>query len=179
MARDFEDIHDIDDLDDDELSQLVRTHLAAHHGIDADDVSVRVDDGLVILNGRVGTESEMRIAEHVVTDVIGLVNVRNELVVDPIRRAESPMDVEEHLVDEDLHEGLLLGDRPVPLSDEVAQVGDQLDDRDLDVDDEHTFGTTDVQKAIESASSYIPPSSPTPEGLGGADVSPGAMGEDH
>ena len=56
MARDFEDIHDIDDLSDDELGALVREHLAANHSIDADDISVRVDDdGVVFLNGRVGT----------------------------------------------------------------------------------------------------------------------------
>jgi hypothetical protein len=170
MARDFEDIHDTDDLSDDELSGLVRNHLAAHNGIDADDLSVRTEEGLVILNGRVGTESEMRMAEHVVTDVLGL-TVRNEIVVDPIRRAESPMDVEEHIADEDRHEGLLLGDRPVPFSDEVAQVTDFIEER--------TLGTTDVQKAIEEGTSYIPPEAPTPEGFSGVDVHPGAMGEDH
>lgn len=179
MAHDFEDIHDIDDLSDEELSALVRGHLAGNHSIDADDISVRSEDGVVILGGRVGTEGEMRIAEHVVTDVLGIVDVRNELVVDPMRRAESPTDVEEHLVDEEQHEGLLLGDRPVPLSDEVSQVVDQQDDRDFGLHDEQTFGTSDVQRAIESGASYIPPTSPTPEGLSGEDVSPGAMGEDH
>ena len=173
MARDYEDIHDIDDLSDDELGALVRQHLAGNHGIDADDISVRSEDGVVVLNGRVGTESEMRIAEHVVTDVLGIVDVRNELVVDPIRRAESPVDIDEHLASEEANEGLLLGDRPVPLSDEVAQVADE------GLGDEQVFGTTDVQKAIEGGTAYIPPTSPTPEGLGGSDVSPGAMGEDH
>jgi BON domain len=171
MARDYEDINDTDDLSDDELSGLVRDHLADHHGIDADDLSVRTEDGVVILNGRVGTEGEMRIAEHVVTDVLGLAFVRNEIVVDPMRRAESPMDVEEHLADEADHEGLLLGDRPVPFSDEVAQV--------TDFAEEQALGTSDVQKAIEEGTAYIPPEAPTPEGLSGSDVGPGAMGEDH
>ena len=45
MARDFEDIHDLDDLSDTELRDLVREHLAAHRGIDADDVGVTVRDG--------------------------------------------------------------------------------------------------------------------------------------
>src|SRR5215207_2963540 len=113
MARDYEDIHDLDDLSDDELAALVREHLAGNHAIDADDVSVRVDgDGVVYLNGRVGTEAEMRIAEHVVTDVLGLANVRNELVVDPLRRAESGEDPDDHVAEIEAQEGLLLGDVP-------------------------------------------------------------------
>ena len=172
MARDYEDIHDIDDLSDDELGALVREHLRGNNAIDVDDISVRVaGDGVVYLNGRVGTEGEMRIAEHVVTDVLGLANVRNELVVDPIRRAQSPEDPEEHEAELEASEGLLLGDSP-----------EQRDDYDaLERDDEsaQVFGTTDVQQSISSGASYIPPTSPTPEGLGGSDAGPGAMGEDH
>src|SRR5215217_5206531 len=65
MARDYEDIHDIDDLNDDELTGLVREHLAAHKGLDVDDIAVRTADGVVHLEGRVGTEAELRIAERV------------------------------------------------------------------------------------------------------------------
>jgi hypothetical protein len=36
-----------------------------------------------------------------------------------------------------------------------------------------------VQKAIADGASYIPPTSPTPEGLSGTDAGSGAMGEDH
>ena len=172
MARDYEDIHDIDDLSDDELGALVREHLAGNHSIDADDISVRVDDeGVVFLNGRVGTEGEMRIAEHVVTDVLGLVNVRNELVVDPIRRGESSIDPDEHAAEIDAEEGLLLGDMPGQRDDyDALEHGD---------DEAQVFGTTDVQQAISSGAAYIPPTSPTPEGLSGTDAGPGAMGEDH
>ena len=165
MARDYEDIHDIDDLSDDELGALVREHLRGNNAVDV------ADDGGVYLSGRVGTEGEMRIAEHVVTDVLGLANVRNELVVDPMRRAQSPDDPEEHEAELDANEGLLLGDSP-----------EQRDDYDaLDRDDEsaQVFGTTDVQQSISSGAAYIPPTSPTPEGLGGSDAGPGAMGEDH
>lgn len=170
MARDFEDIHDIDDLGDDELRELVREHLAAHNGIDVDDINVHVEKGRVRLLGRVGTEAEARIAEHVVTDGLGLQNVSNELVVDATRRAESPMAMDEHLADEEKTEGLLLGDRPVPLADTVAEVEDELDDR--------LWGTTDVQKTISEGTAWIPPESPTPEGLGGTDSTPGMLGED-
>jgi hypothetical protein len=44
MARDFENLHDIDDLSDDELRGLVREHLAAHNGLDVDDLSVAVNE---------------------------------------------------------------------------------------------------------------------------------------
>ena len=173
MARDYEDIHGIDDLNDDELTGLVREHLAAHNGIDPDDIVVRTADGVVHLVGRVGTEAELRIAEHVLTDVVGVVQFENELVVDPIRRADSPEAIDDHLADEEAHEGLLLGDRTAGQADEVWQArGDE------DVD-ERLFGTTDVQSSIAHGTAYVPPTSPTPEGLGGTSTGPGAMGEDH
>jgi hypothetical protein len=171
MARDFEDIHSIDDLADDELRELVRERIAEHAGLDPGDITVRVEEGQVVLEGRVGTDGERRIAEHVVTDVIGIVDVRNDLVVDAIRRAESPMDIDEHLNEEDRTEGLLLGDRPPQREDEDA----------LHHDDENEYaeGTTDVQKAMESGAPWIPPESPTPEGMRGTDADLGSMGEDH
>lgn len=173
MARDYEDIHGLDDLNDDELTGLVREHLAAHNGIDPDDIVVRTADGVVHLAGRVGTEAELRIAEHVLTDVVGVVQFENELVVDPIRRADSPEAIDDHLADEEAHEGLLLGDRTAGQADEVRQArGDE------DVD-ERLFGTTDVQSSIAHGTAYVPPTSPTPEGLGGTSTGPGAMGEDH
>src|SRR5437764_8583863 len=100
MARDFEDLNDTDDLSDDELRGLVREQLSAHNGLDIDDITVRIEDGTVVLGGRVGTDGERLIAEHVVTDVLGLA-VQNDIFVDPVRRAESPEAIDEHLVDED------------------------------------------------------------------------------
>jgi hypothetical protein len=167
MARDFEDLHDLDDLDDDELRELVRNHLAAHNALDIDDLDVRVENGVVYLDGRVGTDAERQVAEHVVTDVLGIQTVENGIFVDPTRRAASPEAIDEHLAEEDRTDGLMLGDRPVPLSPEVEQVAE-----DSDV---HLYGTTDVQKSIESGAGWIPPESPTPEGTGGI----GEFGEDH
>jgi hypothetical protein len=166
MARDFEDVHDIDDLSDRELRDLVRERLAANNALDVDDLTITVESGTVVLAGRVGTDHERRTAEHVVTDVLGIRDYRNEIFVDPIRRAESPEDIEDHLADEEQRDGLLLGDRPVPLSPEVEQ----------DTDDEESalYGTTDVGRAIRDATSWIPPESPTPEGL-----AEGEAGEDH
>jgi hypothetical protein len=175
MERDFENVHDLENLSDAELRQLVRNHLAAHNALDADDIAVRVEGGVVVLEGRVGTEAERRIAEHVVTDLLGITSVRNDILIDPIRRAESPEAVDDHLVEEARTEGLLLGDRPVPYDDEAVPLDDETTNP-----DERLFGTTDVQDAIAGGTAWIPPESPTPEGISGADADEADLsGEDH
>lgn len=157
MAGDFEDLHDLENLSDRELRDLVREHLEASTAIDIDDITVRIEDGVVVLEGRVGDAGEEQVAEHVLTDVLGIKKFRNELVSDPIRRAESPMAIDDHLADEERHEGLLLGDRVVSLSDESQHLADSPE--------EESEGTTDVGRSIEGAMPWIPPESPTPEGL--------------
>ncbi len=171
MAHDFEDLHDLDDLSDDELRDLARDALREHQLLDADDITVRVEDGVVILAGRVGTEAELRVAERVITDRLGVEQVENELVVDALRRSESPEAVDDHLADEAEREGLLLGDRTRPLSPEASHLEEDIDAR--------LFGTTDVGNAIEEGNAWIPPTGPTPEGLSGQDARPSEMGEDH
>jgi BON domain-containing protein len=170
MARDFEDVHDIDDLSDDELRGLVREHLAADSALDIDDLSIAVESGHVILDGRVGTDEERRIAEHIVTDVLGVEDYENNIFVDPVRRATSPEAADDNLAEEDATEGRLLGDRPVNLSPEVES---RREDEDAQL-----YGTTDVGHAIEEGTSWIPPEAPTPEGYPGEDER-GEFGEDH
>jgi len=138
---------------------------------DPNDVDVSVSSGVVRLSGRVGTEEELRIVEHVVTDIVGIERIASELVVDPIRRAESPEPIDEHLVDEELHEGLLLGDRAGQDDPEAEHLRENLR--------AELFGTTDVQEAIEGAIPWNPPDSPTPEGLSGSDAGPNEMNDDH
>ena len=157
MAGDFEDLHDIENLSDRELRDLVREHLEASTALDIDDITVRVEDGMVILEGRVGDAGEEQVAEHVLTDVLGITSFQNNLVADQIRRAESPEAIDDHLAEEDRTEGLLLGDRPVSLTDESAHLAD--------APEEESEGTTVVGKSIEGALPWIPPESPTPEGL--------------
>lgn len=166
---DFEDIHGVGELSDRELRDLVRTHLQAHNGLDADYITVQVQNGAVTLEGRVGTDYERRVAEHVLTDTLGLTSVKNALVVQAIHRAESPMDIDDHVVDEERAEGLLLGDRPVPLNPESETAHEDAEAR--------LYGTTDVGKAIAEGTAWIPPESPTQEGLEG--TSGGTAGEDH
>ena len=97
--RDYENMHDIEELDDRELRDLVREQLSAHTALDIDDITVTAAQGSVTLEGRVGTEGEKRVAEHVLTDVLGITDFTNDLVIDPIRRGESPIDIDEHLAD--------------------------------------------------------------------------------
>ena len=168
MARDFEDMHDIENLSPDELRDLVRTQLEAHNMLDVDDINVHVENGQVRLLGRVGTDGEARVAERVVTDTLGFVNVSNELVVDAMRRDESPEAIDEHLVNEERTQGLLLGDMPPQQGDEAAQVEDGIDER--------LFGSTDVQSTIAKGLPWTPPDGPTPDGMSGTDS---MTGEDH
>ncbi len=167
MARDFEDIHDLDNLSDDELRELVRQHLTANNAVDIDDITVRTDAGRVILEGRVGTDAERRVAEHVLTDVLGIENYENAIFVDPVRRAVSPEDAEEHLANEDAQNGLLLGDQPSSHSPEAEHLAEDLDAR--------LYGSTDAHQATEDGTAWIPPESPTPEGP----AEGGEFGEDH
>ena len=164
MEKDYEDIRETDHLIDNELRALVRDQLDTQLAFDPDDVEVSVRSGVVRLSGRVGTDEELRIVERVVTDLVGLKSVKNELVVDPIRRAESPEAIDEHLVDEEMHEGLLLGDTPRPEDPEAGHVHENIR--------AELFGTTDVQEAIGGAIPWNPPDSPTPEGTSEMETTP-------
>jgi len=171
VEKDYEDIRDTDDLSDNELRALVRDTFDQQLMFDPDDVEVSVRNRVVTLSGRVGTEEEVRIAERVVTDMVGLENLQNNLVVDPIRRAESPEAIDEHLVDEEMHEGLLRGGRTRSEDPEAAHLHEDLRSE--------LFGTSDVQEAIEDGIPWNPPDGPTPEGLSGSDADPNVMNDDH
>jgi hypothetical protein len=156
MADDFENVGDIENLSPSELKQRIEQELQEHTGLDAGDINVHVENGMVRLIGRVGTEGETRIAEHLVTDKLGIVSVSNELVVDELRRATSPEAIDEHLVDEERRSELLLGDKAVPLSPEAEHLEENIEGE--------LYGTTDVQKSIQDGVPYIPPERATPEG---------------
>lgn len=171
MAEDFEDSAGLDNLSDGELRSLIRDRLDEQVSFDPADVEVGVNRGVVRLSGRVGTENELRIVEHLLTDVIGISRVENDIYVDTIRRAESPIAIDDHLADEQAHEGLLLGDRPRSESPEAERL---VEDLPAELD-----GTADVGEAISEGIPWNPPSSPTPEGLRGTDVAPDTGGEQH
>lgn len=162
MADDFDNTDDLENMTDDELLQHVRAQLESQNGFDADDIIVEIRNGGVTLSGRVGTDSELRIVDHVLTDVIGIGDVDNQIVVDELRRAVSPEDIDEHLADENAHSGLLLGDSSAQYTAESAHL--------VDDEDEESTGTHDITEAIEGAVPWIPPESPTPEGIGSQDT---------
>jgi hypothetical protein len=170
MARDFEDVNDLDDLSDEELRGLVREHLASDSALDIDDLTINVEDGHVRLDGRVGTDEERRIAEHIVTDVLGIEDYENNIFVDPLRRAMNSEAADDNVAEEEATEGRLLGDRPVGISPESETKVEDLD--------AELYGTTDVGHAIEEGTAWIPPEAPTPEGYPGQDER-GEFGEDH
>jgi hypothetical protein len=167
VEKDYEDIRDIDHLTDNELRAMVRDEFEAQLAFDPDDVDVSVASGVVRLSGRVGTDEELRIVERVATDVVGIERLKSELVVDSMRRAESPEAIDEHLVDERLHEGLLLGDSPRPEDPEAEHLHENIR--------AELFGTTDVQQAIEGAIPWNPPDGPTPEGIEGSEDTPSEL----
>lgn len=171
MEKDYEDIRELDNLSDGELRALIRDTFEQQLLFDPDDVDISVKNRVVSLSGRVGTEEELRIAERVVTDMVGLENIRNNIVVDPIRRAESPEAIDENLVDEELHEDLLLGGRVRSDDPEAEHLHEDLRSE--------LFGTTDVHEAIEEGIPWNPPDGPTPEGLGGSDAGPNVMNDKH
>lgn len=170
MEKDYEDIDEIDELTDGELRALVRDRLEEQLAFDPDDVNVAVRGGVVHLSGRVGTEEELRIVEHVVTDLIGIKEVKNDLFVDPMRRAESPVAADESTVDEELHEGLLLGDRPGQDDPEAEHLREDMR--------AELFGTTDIHESMEEGIPWNPPDGPTPEGTSGTDAAPDLMDDD-
>jgi BON domain len=171
VERDYEDIRDTDDLSDNELRALVRDTFDQQLAFDPDDVDIAVRSGVVSLSGRVGTEEEFRIIERVVTDLVGLKNLQNGLVVDPLRRAESPAAIDEHLADEELRQGLLLGDVPRNDDPEAEHLHEDLRSE--------LFGTADVHNSIANAVPWNPPDTPTPEGVSGEDASPNVMNDEH
>jgi hypothetical protein len=189
MADDYDNTDDIENLSDDELCAYVLQELRAQNAFDVDDLTLSVDEGILTLSGRVGTEEELRIIDHVVTDVLGLIDADNQVVVDELRRAESPMAIDDHLVEEGQSEGLLLGDRAVPFSPEAEHLADRAtrNDPDDQLTDElasearldDAGGTHDLQQAIEGAEPWIPPESPTPEGVSGQDQGNFGIDERH
>jgi osmotically-inducible protein OsmY len=67
---------------DERIKKDVAEHLMGDGRLDASDVGVRVDDGIVILSGIVSTYSERIAAEEDAVQVIGVRRVDNEIEVD-------------------------------------------------------------------------------------------------
>jgi hypothetical protein len=159
MSRDYEDLHSPDQLDDDELRRLVREQLTETSGLDVTQISVNASGGSVVLSGKVGTDEERQIADHVLTDVLGLDKFRNDLVVDFNYRAEAPEASDDHSADRGSGDDAPELDIEVPLSGESPFLADTV----IDAPD----GASDPESALEEGTTWSPPDGPTPEGLPG------------
>jgi BON domain len=158
MAQDFENVFDLDDLSDEELRTLVREQLAQDDALDVDGILVHAKDGYVTLSGRVGTEGEKQIADHVLSDVIGLENFANDLIVDPVRRDEEP-----EAADEAVARAAARGEDPLLGGSDLSDTDDEAR-RATDNDEASLFGTRDIESVMENGVPWIPPDEPTPEG---------------
>ena len=173
MADDFDNTDEIQNLNDDELRQLVMDQLRDQPMLDGDAIGVHVHAGKVTVSGTVGTEEESRILDHFLTDTVGVSDLTNNVVIDELYRAESPEAMDEHLADEELHEGLLIGDKASQFTAESEHLADMPETDSL----EDQGGTHDIGKAIEEGEPWIPPEGPTPEGLSGLE-NEGTFGHD-
>jgi hypothetical protein len=153
MAKDYEDFYDIESMTDDELQAVVREHLQAHPDLDPDGIELNVSEGQVRVAGRVGTEAEYQIIEHVLTDVIG-VEVQNDLVIDELARHQQSEAADEASV------GLRTDGAAHGGADRTEDSAEHL----MTDTAAEQFGTDDVSEAVERGYSYNPPDSPVQEG---------------
>lgn len=171
VTRDYEDLHNLDELDDSELRRLVQEQLSQHDRLDITEIMVHASGGVVTLAGRVGTDQERRIAEHVLTDVLGIQKFTNDLLVDPNFRATNPEAADEAQAYDASEDGKSLIDVEVPLSGESAYLADGVI--------EGPNGASDMESVMEDGTTWSPPDSPTPEGLRGTDAGPEEMDGRH
>ena len=162
MSPDFGRMLDTDGMSDDELYDVIMQEFNEQPEIDAGWIDVGVKDGFVTLAGRVGSDSEARIAENILTDVLGVNNFANELVVDELHRGTNPEAADDAIV-ADLEVDDQRGEEGVrSTSDTAEHLVEDLEG--------HAYGTHDMQSAIEEGMSYEPPDRPTADGYGSGEA---------
>ena len=150
MAREYDDLYDITNLDDGELKDLVLQELGEYPDIDVDLVEVNVEQGRVRLSGRVGTEQEVQAVEHVITDLLGIDRVQNELVIFDAVRGQRSESADDAAVEE------MEADPQLSVSAGHTITSDTAQHLVEDLEAEH-FGTHNPQEAVERGTSYEPP----------------------
>ena len=66
---------------DDRIYEEVCEALQDDPTVDATDIGVKVHDGIVTLEGHAGNRMEKRVAEMIVCDIPGVLDVRNEITL--------------------------------------------------------------------------------------------------
>lgn len=151
------DIFDFSGMTDDELYDVVVQELQEHPELDAEWVEVRVRDGHVTLSGRVGSDSEVSVAEQVIVEILGLEKFTNELVVDELHRGEMP-EAADDAVMQDQEVDAQYGETNENQSDTAAHLVEDLGAQ--------TYGTHSVTDAVNDGATYSPPDRPMGEGYG-------------
>jgi hypothetical protein len=151
------DIFDFSGMTDDELYDVVVQQLREHPEVDSEWVEVNVKDGHVTLSGRVGSDTEISVAEQVVTGILGLTEFTNELMVDELHRGETP-EAADDAVAQDLEAGSQYGGTNDNQSDTAAHLVEDLDAQ--------TYGTHSLSDAVNDGAAYSPPDRPMGEGYG-------------
>jgi hypothetical protein len=155
MAGDYEDVYDIEEMDDGELRDLILQKLEEEAAVDLERLEIRVADGNVTLEGRVGTERELQQIEQVVSDMLGISDAHNDVVVDELVRAERADAADEAAAEDAAADA--------PLGEGGHRTSDTADH--MLADTEHDqFGTSNPQEATERGFSYNPPQRPEQEG---------------
>lgn len=155
MPGDFEDLYDLDNLDDAELYDLILQQMTEYPDLDPDLIDLRVEDGFITMEGRVGTEQELQTFEHILTEVLGIANYSNNLVLDELVRAEHSEGADDAIVEDEEVDAQTgeEGEYTEPSADHLIE--------DLEGD---LYSTHDVHRAIERGESYEPPDRPLQEG---------------
>jgi hypothetical protein len=151
------DIFDFSGMTDDELYDLVVQQLREHPEVDEGWIQVGVKDGHVTLSGRVGSDSEVSVAEQVVTEILGIEAFTNELIVDELHRGETS-EAADDAVMEDREVDSQYGETNENQSDTAAHLVENLEAQ--------TYGTHSVTDAVNDGASYEPPDRPIGGGYG-------------
>jgi hypothetical protein len=156
MGHDYEDGINPDQMTDEDMRDLVRQRLEESEEFDADAVDVEVVGGEIRVEGRVGTDGERQHVGQVLSG-LGLTDFQNNVVVDPLARAERDEAADMARL-EDAAATAGMGESRGSTSDTAEHL---LPDEAAEAN-----GTRDVQEAIREGRSYTPPEGPFQEGLG-------------
>lgn len=155
MAKEYGGIYDVSNMSDEELRQLVVQQLSEYPNIDSEWVRVEVKDGHVSLSGRVGTDGAVQVAEQVVNAILGIESYTNDLMVDELHRGQAPSAADVAASAADQYEDQL-GEPEGHSTDTAAHLTEDIE--------AETYGTHDMQKAIQEGATYIPPDRPISDG---------------
>jgi len=154
---DYEDLYDLDNLDDDEIYDLILQQFEEYGEIDPDLVDVRVENGFITLGGQVGSEHELQLVEQILTDVLGIQNYSNEVVIADLARGEMSEAADEARFEVDAAE----------LVSPLGEGDDRTDPQATHLLENipgELYGTHDLQRAIEQGQAYEAPDRPLQEG---------------